>query len=74
MNNSNNPDNIKTQNWVRIKVPPELLKELSRREDIRPMRDMLIWLGLILFFCLSYDFFVGRLVGNYTTLYLLGVI
>ena len=50
MNNPNNQDTNNTQKWARIKVPPELLKELSRREDIRPMRDMLIWLGLILFF------------------------
>ena len=50
MNNPNSQDTNNTQKWARIKVPPELLKELSRREDIRPMRDMLIWLGLILFF------------------------
>ena len=59
MNNPNNLDTIKSQKWARIKVPPELLKELSRREDSRPMRDMLIWLGLILFFAFFTIFLWG---------------
>jgi fatty acid desaturase len=36
--------------WARIKLDPALLRELMRREDGRPMRDMLIWLGLIAIF------------------------
>ena len=36
-----------SRKWARIKVPAELLKELTRREDARPMRDMMIWFGLL---------------------------
>ena len=36
-----------TRKWARVKVPAELLKELTRREDARPMRDMMIWFGLL---------------------------
>ena len=71
MNNPNNPDTIKSQNG-HVKCRQNL-KELSRREDSRPMRDMLIWLGLILFFAFLIDFY-GAIGGNYTTLRLLGVI
>ena len=35
------------QNWTRIKVEPGLLRLLMQRQDARPMRDMLFWLGLM---------------------------
>lgn len=33
--------------WIRIKVDPVLMRQLMTRQDARPMRDMLIWLGLM---------------------------
>ena len=33
--------------WTRIKVDPVLMRQLMTRQDARPMRDMLIWLGLM---------------------------
>ena len=35
------------QKWTRIKVDPVLMRQLMTRQDARPMRDMLIWLGLM---------------------------
>ena len=35
------------QQWKRIKVDPGLLRPLMQRQDARPMRDMLFWLGLM---------------------------
>jgi fatty acid desaturase len=36
--------------WKRIKIDAALLRQLTQREDRRPMRDMSIWLGLMVFF------------------------
>ena len=33
--------------WVRLKVDPADLRPLMKREDARPLRDMIIWLGLM---------------------------
>ena len=35
------------QNWTRIKVDPAVLRQLMQRQDARPLRDMLTWLGLM---------------------------
>ena len=40
-------DDCPPPKWARIKLNPALLRELTRRQDGRPMRDMLIWLGLM---------------------------
>lgn len=35
------------QKWTRIKVDPAVLRQLMQRQDARPLRDMLSWLGLM---------------------------
>ena len=39
--------------WFRSAVPRKRMKELMRRSDYPAVRDTIIWLGLILLFCLS---------------------
>ena len=39
-----------SQKWTRITVEPELLRTLMQREDARPLRDMMVWLGLMAVF------------------------
>jgi fatty acid desaturase len=42
--------NMAPHKWKRIKIDAALLRQLTQREDRRPMRDMSIWLGLMVFF------------------------
>ena len=42
--------NTAPHKWKRIKIDAALLRQLTQREDRRPMRDMSIWLGLMAFF------------------------
>lgn len=35
------------ERWVRVRVEPADLRPLMKREDIRPLRDIIIWLGLM---------------------------
>ena len=42
--------NTAPHKWKRIKIDAALLRQLTQREDRRPMRDMSIWLGLMVFF------------------------
>jgi len=41
--------NTAPHKWKRIKIDAALLRQLTQREDRRPMRDMSIWLGLMVF-------------------------
>ena len=46
--------NTPPHKWKRIKIDAALLRQLTQREDRRPLRDMAIWLGLMVFFaCLT---------------------
>ena len=38
------------QKWTRVNLDPAVLRELMQRQDARPMRDMLIWLGMMVLF------------------------
>ena len=62
-----------SQKWTRITVEPELLRTLMQREDARPLRDMMVWLGLMAV-CRSYNTNLGQLVGNHTAICLCCVI
>ena len=42
--------NMAPHKWKRIKIDAALLRQLTQREDRRPMRDMSIWLGLMVIF------------------------
>ena len=43
-------DDSPQKKWTRLKVDPALMRQLMTRQDARPMRDMLIWLGLMTLF------------------------
>ena len=51
------------QKWTRIKVDPAVLRQLMQRQDARPLRDMLSWLGLMGLF-MGLTIFMGQLVGG----------
>ncbi|MEM6310635.1 MAG: fatty acid desaturase [Pseudomonadota bacterium] len=42
------PDGLAKVNWYRTKVDPAKLRELSQKQDARPLRDAVLWLGLLI--------------------------
>ncbi|MGB1395026.1 MAG: fatty acid desaturase [Candidatus Puniceispirillaceae bacterium] len=51
--------NTAPHKWKRIKIDAALLRQLTQREDRRPMRDMSIWLGLMAFFAYVTNYLWG---------------
>ena len=37
-------------NWFRPQVPPEKIRALMEKSDIRPMLDTMVWIGLMVTF------------------------